>query len=65
VAAAAEVHARLRSLATEGAAVLFHSTDLDEVMMLADRVVVVSGGVVRHPAALDRDLVGRMMVGAE
>ena len=65
VAAAAEVHARLRSLAADGAAVLFHSTDLDEVLLLADRVAVVSGGAIRHPAELDRDLVGRMMVGAE
>lgn len=65
VAATAEVHARLRALAAEGAAILFHSTDLDEVMLLADRVVVVSGGTVRYPAVPDRDLVGRMMVGAE
>ncbi len=65
VAAAAEVHARLRSLAAEGVAILFHSSDLDEVMLLADRVAVIAGGIVRHPSALDRDLVGRMMVGAE
>ena len=65
VAAAAEVHDRLRSLAADGVAILFHSTDLDEVIVLADRVAVVSGGIVRQAPVLDRDLVGRMMVGAE
>lgn len=64
VAAAADIHARIRSAADNGAAVLFHSSDLDEVLLLADRVVVVSGGVLRHPPTPDRDVVGRMMVGA-
>jgi simple sugar transport system ATP-binding protein len=64
VAAAAEVHRRLREAAANGAAVLFHSTDLDEVLAAGDRVVVVSGGTLREPASRGRDVVGRMMIGA-
>ena len=36
------VHARLRAAADAGAAVLVHSSDLDEVLELADRVLVVA-----------------------
>jgi simple sugar transport system ATP-binding protein len=64
VAAAAEVHRRLRDAAAGGAAVLFHSSDLDEVLAIADRLVVVSGGILRQPESRDRDMVGRMMIGA-
>lgn len=64
VAAAAEVHRRLREAAAGGTAVLFHSSDLDELLALSDRLVVASGGVLREPERRDRDLVGRMMIGA-
>ena len=65
LAAAAEIHDRLRSAADAGAAVLFHSSDLDEVLLLADRIVVVSAGALRESSGRDREVVGRMMVGAE
>ena len=65
VTATAETHGRLRSAADGGAAVLFHSSDLDEVMLLADRIVVVSGGTLREASIRDREVIGRMMVGSE
>lgn len=57
------VRAQLRAAAAAGAAVLFHATDLDEVLSLAARVVVVFHGTVRE-CPPDRDLVGRAMLGA-
>jgi simple sugar transport system ATP-binding protein len=58
------VHRRLREAAASGMAVLVWSSDLDEVLELADRVLVVHGGVVREaPRDADRGQVGRMMLG--
>jgi simple sugar transport system ATP-binding protein len=63
--ATAEVHDRLRGLAAEGVAVLVYSTDLDEVLELADRVVVMRvGQVYSAPPGATRALIGAMMVGA-
>lgn len=56
------VHRRLRSAADEGAAVVVYSSDLDEVMSLASRIVVMHGGVARE-VARDRERVGRAMLG--
>ena len=64
VRAAAEVHDRLRAARDAGAAVVVYSSDIDEVLLLADRVLVVYAGTVRE-ASLDRDIVGRLMLGAE
>ena len=64
VSAAAEVHRRLRKAAAGGAAILFHSSDLDELLAISDRLVVASGGTLREPDRRDRELVGRMMIGA-
>ena len=44
VAAAAYVHGELTRLASEGLAIVLISTDLDEVLGLADRVVVMTRG---------------------
>ena len=63
VRATAEVHARLRAARDHGAAVLVYSSDLDEVLALADRVAVVRAGTV-HDVPADRDLIGRAMLGA-
>ncbi len=61
--AAAAVHARLRSAAAEGAGVLVYSTDLDEVLELASRIVVVHRGVVLPvPEATTREQLGRLML---
>jgi general nucleoside transport system ATP-binding protein len=64
--ATAAVHERLRAAADAGAAVLVHSSDLDEVLELAERVLVVSRGVVseaRSGGAANREEIGAMMLG--
>jgi simple sugar transport system ATP-binding protein len=64
VRATAEVHARLRAARDAGTAVILYSSDIDEVLQLADRVLVFSAGVIRA-APLDRDIVGRLMLGLD
>ncbi|MGZ8493265.1 MAG: ABC transporter ATP-binding protein [Gemmatirosa sp.] len=64
VRATAAVHARLREARAAGSAVVVYSSDLDEVLALADRVLVVYDGHVR-PAPTDREAVGRAMLGAD
>ena len=64
--ATAAVHERLRAAAAAGAAVLVHSSDLDEVLELGERVLVVSRGVVSEPpsgGAANREEIGAMMLG--
>lgn len=61
--ATATIHARLRRAAAEGAAVVFHSADLDEVLELADRIWVVARGRVTEAGSRDRETIGRMMLG--
>jgi simple sugar transport system ATP-binding protein len=63
--ATAAVHRRLRAAAESGAAVLVHSSDLDEVLELAHRVLVVSRGLVSEPAsggAAGREEIGALML---
>lgn len=62
VRATREVHARLRSARDAGRAVVLYSSDLDEILALADRVVAVHAGGARE-VPLDRAAVGRAMVG--
>lgn len=62
VHASAAVHERLVRAARSGAGVVVYSSDLDEVLALATRVVVMHAGrLVESP--LDRDSVGRAMLG--
>jgi general nucleoside transport system ATP-binding protein len=62
VRAAAEVAGRLRAARDRGAAVVLYSSDLDEVLSLASRVLVAYAGTVREvPPA--REVVGRAMLG--
>lgn len=65
--AADAVRHDLRSAAAAGAAVVVLSTDLDEVMTLADRVIVLSGGRITDAfaarEAVDSLRVGRAMAG--
>ncbi|HEU4995764.1 MAG TPA: ATP-binding cassette domain-containing protein [Gemmatimonadaceae bacterium] len=61
--ATAFVHTQLRGAAAGGAAVLIHSTDLDEILSLATRVLVVFHGSVREVQP-ERSAVGRAMLGA-
>jgi simple sugar transport system ATP-binding protein len=62
VRATQAIHARLRAVASGGGAVVLYSSDLDEVLTLASRVVVIHAGRLRQ-CALDRDEVGRAMLG--
>jgi general nucleoside transport system ATP-binding protein len=62
VPATESVHQLLRREAARGAGVLLYSSDLDEVLGVADRVVVMREGRV-HPVGMDREEVGRAMLG--
>jgi general nucleoside transport system ATP-binding protein len=65
-AAIADIHDQIRAARNRGAAVLLVSEDLDELLELADRLVVMQGGrlVYETPAAAaDRTVVGRHMAG--
>src|SRR5690606_19551529 len=53
-AAVAEIHARLMAARNRGAAVLLVSEDLDELLLLADRIVVMSEGRIVHDVAATR-----------
>jgi general nucleoside transport system ATP-binding protein len=67
VGAAAFVHEQLIAICERGDAVLLISEDLDELLMLCDRVVVLSGGrfvLERSRGAYDRFELGRSMVAA-
>jgi ABC-type uncharacterized transport system ATPase subunit len=61
--ATAFVHSELRSCAEQGSAVVLHSSDLDEILALATRILVVFDGQVSE-TALDREVIGRAMLGA-
>lgn len=60
--ATAAVHLRLLRAAARGATVVVYSGDLDEVLTLSDRILVVHSGEVRE-LPRDRDLIARGMVG--
>jgi ABC-type uncharacterized transport system ATPase subunit len=63
IRATEEIHARLRAAAVAGAAVLMYSSDLDEVLRLAARVVVLVRGVpIEVPNDASRAEVGELMV---
>ena len=67
-AAVAEIHARLMAARNRGAAVLLVSEDLDELLLLADRIVVMSEGRIVHDVAAaraDRATLGAFMGGRE
>jgi general nucleoside transport system ATP-binding protein len=63
VSAAAAIRARIRATCDAGAGVVMYSSDLDELLALADRVLVAYGGSV-HEVASDADAIGRAMLGA-
>ena len=62
VRATHDVHDRLRDACARGAAVVIYSSDLDEVLSLATRVLVMFAGTVAE-VPFDRDAIGRAMVG--
>ncbi|MFT4029163.1 MAG: sugar ABC transporter ATP-binding protein [Protaetiibacter sp.] len=53
VGSKAEIHQRILESASEGAAVLIASTDLPELLSLADRILVMSGGRVATELSAD------------
>ena len=61
------VHRRIVEARDQGAAVLIVSSELDEVLALADRVAVMCGGriVGERPAGADRDEIGLLMAGGQ
>jgi simple sugar transport system ATP-binding protein len=64
VGSARFVHERLLALRVAGAAVLLISTELDELLALADRVVaLVRGRVVAVPPAASRERIGAILLG--
>jgi len=62
IQATAEIHSRLRAAALDGCAVLFYSSDIDELVDLADRVFVIRDGsltdVERGAEAIGNALLG-------
>jgi ABC-type uncharacterized transport system ATPase subunit len=62
VRATADVHARLRAARDAGVALVLYSSDLDEVLALATRVLAVHMGALREVAP-EKDLVGRAILG--
>jgi simple sugar transport system ATP-binding protein len=63
----AEVHQRLDQARRQGAAVLMVGEDLDELLQLADRIVVMSHGRIVHACraqGADRLEIGRHMGGS-
>jgi general nucleoside transport system ATP-binding protein len=62
VRATAEVQARLCAARDRGMAIVLYSSDLDEVLALATRVIVVRDGMLSE-VPRDRDAVGRAMLG--
>ena len=65
-AASAFVHNHLLELRNRGGSVLLASEDLDELLKLADRIVVMSGGAIVYEtlrAQLDMSVIGRHMGG--
>jgi simple sugar transport system ATP-binding protein len=64
VNAAGFVHQRLRQARDDGSAVVFYSSDLEELADLADRVLVVTqSGVATVPP--DRDTIGNALLGTD
>jgi simple sugar transport system ATP-binding protein len=64
--ASAQIHQRLRDARSDGCAVLLVSEDLDELLDLSDRVVVLNGGRMVFESlqpGQDRDAIGRAMGG--
>lgn len=62
IAATAAVHARLVRARDEGTAIAMYSSDLDELLAIADRVVVLHAGYLHHVPP-NRTAVGRAMLG--
>ena len=67
IRATADIHDRLRAAAAGGVAVVVHLADLDELLSLADRIVVLAAGVAHAmpPEASRASIGGQMLAGAD
>jgi simple sugar transport system ATP-binding protein len=68
VGATARVHHLLQQQRAQGAAIVLVSEDLEEILQLADRIIVLCGGEsmgIVPAATAARDQLGRMMAGAQ
>lgn len=63
IRATAAVHERLRAARDAGSAVVIYSSDIDELLELADRVLVMHAGVLT-PVSATREAIARAMLGA-
>jgi simple sugar transport system ATP-binding protein len=63
ITATAAVHRHLAAAREAGTAVVLYSSDLDEVLTLADRVIVMFAGKAREIGKGDRESLGRALVG--
>jgi ABC-type uncharacterized transport system ATPase subunit len=64
--AVAEIRSQIMQARNRGAAVLLVSEDLDEILELADRILVISGGRIVHETTskdADRNAIGHFMAG--
>ena len=64
--AVAEIRSRIMLARNRGAAVLLVSEDLDEILELADRILVISGGKIVHETPVqnaERNVIGHYMAG--
>jgi simple sugar transport system ATP-binding protein len=65
-ASVAEIRSQIMDQRNRGAAVLLVSEDLDEILELADRVAVMSGGTITYVSPIedtDRNTIGQHMAG--
>jgi simple sugar transport system ATP-binding protein len=65
-ASVSEIRSQIMEQRNRGAAVLLVSEDLDEILELADRVAVMSGGTINYVARIedtDRNTIGQHMAG--
>ncbi len=63
VRAASEVSRRLMEARDRGAGVLLISEDLDEILALSDRIMVMHDGRIAETGSRDRTVIGAMMTG--
>ena len=61
--AAAEVARRLLEARSRGAAIILISEDLDEILSLSDRIMVIHDGALMEADTRDRETLGLMMAG--
>jgi simple sugar transport system ATP-binding protein len=65
-ASVSEIRSQIMEQRNKGAAVLLVSEDLDEILELADRVAVMSGGTINYVSKIeetDRNIIGQHMAG--